>query len=278
MLKALSQDQVERFHERGYLSPIQVFTEAEMAAYREHLAEFEAHEGGKLSGAVRNKSHLFLRWLYDMATHSNVLDAVEDILGGNILLYHAQWFIKEPQTRDFVSLHQDSAYWSLTEAQGLSAWIAFDVSDQESGCMQVVPYSHEEALPHADVKSPHNMLWRGQTVMAEIDKSAAVEMPLRPGEMSFHHARIIHGSGPNQSNHRRIGYSLRFIPTSVGRTGPRDSAMLVRGVDNYENFDLEPAPRADYEPASVQLHADINRRFMEHYTAAKPERAAQNAS
>ena len=107
-----------------------------------------------------------------------------------------------------------------------------------------------------------------------VDESKAVEMPLRAGEMSLHHARIVHGSGPNRSSRRRIGYSLRYIPTHVARTGPRDSAMLVRGVDQYHHFDLEPAPGADYEPAAVALHAEINRRFMEHYTAAKPELVA----
>ena len=140
--------------------------------------------------------------------------------------------------------------------------------------MEVIPGTHREALAHVDRQSPENMLWRGQTVAAALDQSRAVPMPLQAGEMSIHHARIVHGSGPNCAAHRRIGYSLRYIPTHIARTGPRDSAMLVRGVDEYGHFDLEPAPKADYEPAAVALHADINRRFMEHYTSAKPERGA----
>jgi hypothetical protein len=274
MPQLLSPSAVKYFSDNGYFSPVAVLNADEVRGIQRCFTEFEAREGGKLKGAVRNKSHLFLRWLYDLASHPKVLDAVEDLIGPNILLYHAQWFVKESNTPHFVSLHQDSAYWSLASPQGLSAWLAFETSDSESGCMQVIPGTHREALPHEDRQAPENMLWRGQTVAAALDTSKAVEMPLKPGEMSLHHARIVHGSGPNRSAHRRIGYSLRYIPTHVARTGPRDSAMLVRGVDAYNHFDLEPAPAADYEPAAVALHAEINRRFMEHYTAAAPERVA----
>ncbi|MFN0044598.1 MAG: phytanoyl-CoA dioxygenase family protein [Alphaproteobacteria bacterium] len=275
MPKMLSPAAVSQFHDHGYLSPVAALSPDEVARNRLSLASFEAREGGKLAGAARNKSHLFLRWLYDLARHPKILDAVEDLIGPDILLYHAQWFIKEPHTPHFVSLHQDSAYWSLASPQGLSAWIAFEDCDAENGCMRVIPDTHRDALAHVDRQAPDNLLWRGQTVAAEIDEARAVEMPLRAGEMSLHHARIVHGSGPNRSPRRRIGYSLRYIPTSIARNGPRDSAMLVRGVDRYHHFDLEPAPGADYEPTAVALHAEINRRFMEHYTAATPERAAQ---
>lgn len=274
MGKLLSAEQIRQFHDHGYLAPVPVLSAAEAARYRERFAEFEAHEGGRLAGGVRNKSHLFLRWCYELVTHPKLLDAVEDLIGPDILLYHAQWFVKEPNTPQFVSFHQDSAYWSLSEAQGLSAWVALEPATEENGCMQVIPDTHGAALAHAERKSSENLLWRGQTVTEMIDTSKAVAMPLEAGEMSIHHARIVHGSGPNRSNARRIGYSIRYIPTHISRTGPRDSAMLVRGTDRYGHFDLEPAPQADYEPAAVALHADINNRFMEHYTTATPERAA----
>lgn len=274
MPKLLSDAAIRQFNDHGYHSPVPVMSSAEVAAYRARLREFEAHEGGRLAGGVRNKSHLFLKWLHDLVCHPRLLDAVEDLIGPNILAYHAQWFIKEPHTPDFVSLHQDSAYWSLAAPQGLSAWVAFEDADADNGCMIVIPDTHKEALPHEDRRAPTNMLWRGQTVAAPVDDSKAVEMPLRAGEMSLHHARIVHGSGPNKSGRRRIGYSIRYIPTHVARVGPRDSAMLVRGIDDYGHFDLEPAPQRDYEPAAVQLHADVNRRFMEHYTTARHELAS----
>lgn len=271
MPKMLSEAAVERFNDDGYLCPVAVFSPEEMAPYRTRLAEFEAREGGKLAGGVRNKPHLFLRWLYDMCCHPKLLDAVEDLIGPDILLFHAQWFIKEPDTKDFVSFHQDSAYWALSEAQGLSAWVAFEHSGPENGCMQVIPGTHKVALEHEDKIAKDNMLWRGQTVKQEIDPANAVNFVLDPGQMSIHHARIIHGSGPNSSNGRRIGYSIRYIPAHIARVGARESALLVRGEDRWGNFDHEPAPRMDYDPDGVRFHAEMNRRYMENYMAAQPE-------
>jgi chlorinating enzyme len=276
MPKVLSEAEVRRFNDEGYVSPVRVFDAGRMAEYRRALAEFEAREGGRLKGGVRNKPHLFLRWLYDLVTDKTVLDAVEDLIGPDILLYHAQWFIKEPNTPDFVSFHQDSAYWSLNEAQGLSAWVAFEPSGPENGCMQVIPGTHREAMEHEDRKAPDNMLWRGQTVKLKIDESKAVNFVLQPGEMSIHHARIVHGSGPNRSGRRRIGYSIRYIPARIARVTTRDSALLVRGRD-YGTFDLEPAPRFDYDPEGVKFHAEMNRRYMENYMSAELEQRRTGA-
>lgn len=276
MPKKLSDAEIRRFDDEGYICPIRVFDAGRMAEYRRGLAEFEAREGGMLKGGMRNKPHLFLRWLYDLVTDKTMLDAVEDLLGPDLLLYHAQWFIKEPNTPDFVSFHQDSAYWSLDDSQGLSAWVAFEASGPENGCMQVIPGTHKVAMEHEDRVAKDNMLWRGQTVKQTLDESKAVDFALQPGEMSVHHARIVHGSGPNRSNRRRIGYSVRYLPARIGRVGTRDSALLVRGK-NHGTFDLEPAPRFDYDPEGVKFHAEMNRRYMENYMAAEMEQRRTGA-
>jgi non-heme Fe2+,alpha-ketoglutarate-dependent halogenase len=118
MPKFLSDAAIRQFHDHGYYSPVPVLDADEIRRYQHLYAEFAAHEGGRLLGAVRNKSHLFLRWLYELVTTPRILDAVEDLIGPNILLYHAQWFIKAPHTPDFVSLHQDSAYLVAVGAAG----------------------------------------------------------------------------------------------------------------------------------------------------------------
>jgi len=85
-----------------------------------------------------------------------------------------------------------------------------------------------------------------------------VDVELQPGEFSIHHVRLVHGSEPNTSGKRRIGYAIRYIPTYLRQTeGPRDCATLVRGVDDYHHFEPEMAPKADLDPEAVAFHQRV---------------------
>jgi ectoine hydroxylase-related dioxygenase (phytanoyl-CoA dioxygenase family) len=155
-----------------------------------------------------------------------------------------------------VSWHQDSTYWGLSKPDIVTAWVAFTPSTVESGCLRVVPGSHlRDQLPHGDTFATDNMLTRGQEVKVTVDERDALDVVLRPGEMSLHHVRLIHGSEPNRAAHRRIGFAIRYLPTSVRQTsGIRDTATLVRGRDDFGHFALEPAPASDFDPDAVAFH------------------------
>ena len=89
---------------------------------------------------------------------------------------------------------------------------------KSNGAMQVIPGSHRlDQIPHRDTFAKHNLLTRGQEVAVEVDERQAVRLDLRPGEMSLHHVRLVHGSPPNTSDDRRIGYAIRYIPTIVSQ-------------------------------------------------------------
>jgi ectoine hydroxylase-related dioxygenase (phytanoyl-CoA dioxygenase family) len=100
------------------------------------------------------------------------------------------------------------------------------------------------------------MLSRGQEIAVAVDEAKACDVVLKPGEMSLHHIKLVHGSSENRSGDRRIGFAIRYIPTSVRQTKMRDSAMLVRGTDGFGHFDLEPKPHRDLDPAALAAHAD----------------------
>ena len=125
--------------------------------------------------------------------------------------------------------------------------------------MRVVPGSHlKDQLPHKDTFAADNLLSRGQEVAVTVDERQAVDIVLRPGEMSLHHVRLIHGSEPNRAAHRRIGFAIRYIPTHLRQTvGGKDSATLVRGTDSHGNFHPEPRPRSDRDPDCVAYHRDM---------------------
>ncbi len=257
-MKSLTEAAVRQYQEQGYLSPIRVMSTDQAGILRRQLEDFEAG-AGVLSGKLRQKSHLLFTWLNDLIRQDAILDAVEDIIGPDILCWGSSFFIKETRNPGFVSWHQDSTYWGLDPADVITAWIAFSDSTPENGAMEVIPATHKlDQIPHNDTFRPENLLSRGQEIMVDVDPAQAVTLELRAGEMSLHHVRLIHGSAPNPSDKRRIGYAIRYIPTYVRQiAGTHDSATLVRGVDRHGNFEMEQRPEADMSPSALAHHAAI---------------------
>jgi len=261
MPKLLSSSEVERFQKEGYLSPVRVMSEAEAAGIREHLEEFETRAGGPLRGDLRHKAHLLFPWLAELVRNAKILDAVEDLYGGELLCWTSNFFIKEARNPAFVSWHQDSTYWGLSEPDIVSAWVALTPSNEANGAMQVIPGTHTmDQIPHRDTFDKHNLLTRGQEVEVEVDPTKAVILTLQPGEMSLHHVRLVHGSPANPSGDRRIGFAIRYIPTRIRQTAGEDSATLVRGEDQYHHFELEPRPTQELAPEFIALHKKIAER------------------
>jgi ectoine hydroxylase-related dioxygenase (phytanoyl-CoA dioxygenase family) len=145
-----------------------------------------------------------------------------------------------------VSWHQDIKYWGLAGGEVVTAWLALSPASVESGCMRVLPRSHEgELMAHEDRYDAANLLTRGQEIAVEVDEARAVSMALEPGQMSLHNVQLAHASGPNRSKDRRIGLSMHFMPTAARQTlADWDSATLVRGEDRHGNFQLSPRPGA----------------------------------
>ena len=257
-MKALTADSVRRYRDTGYLSPLPALSAAEAATLRSRLETFEAG-AGPLAGALRQKSHLLFPWLNDLIRHERILDAVEDVLGPDILCWGTSFFIKEPRNPAFVSWHQDSTYWGLEPAEIVTAWVALSDSTPENGAMRVIPGSHTLAqVPHHDTFRADNLLSRGQEILVDVDASRADTLALRAGEMSLHHVRLIHGSEPNPSDQRRIGFAIRYLPTHVRQVaGSQDWATLVRGVDRYGNFELEERPDAEMSERARAYHAAV---------------------
>jgi non-heme Fe2+,alpha-ketoglutarate-dependent halogenase len=252
------------FADRGYAFPIDALSAEQAAELRQHLQLFERENGGPLKGPLRHKPHLLFTWLNDLIRHPRILDAVAGILGPDILCWSTSFFIKEARDPSFVSWHQDATYWGLSEPDVVTAWVAFTPSNRANGCMRVIPGSHRTQLRHVDTFDRDNLLTRGQEIAANIDESEAVEIVLGPGQFSLHHVLIVHGSEPNMSGDRRIGFAMRYIPTRLRQTaGPKDSATLVRGRDRFGHFEEEPRPSTDFAPAAVRIHHNITKRHAQ---------------
>jgi len=256
--KTLSVAEVEAYRERGYHAPIRIFDDADAATLRGRLDDAVAKLGGRLTGRNNQKPHLLFPWLADLVRHPAILDAVEDVIGPDILCWGSQFFMKDGGDGTFVSWHQDATYWGLSTPDVVTAWIAFTPSNPLSGCMRVVPGTHRTQLRHTDTFGGKNLLSRGQEVAVTVGEGEAVDVILRPGEMSLHHVLIVHGSEPNRADHPRIGYAIRYVPTHVRQlSGERDHATLVRGTDTFRFFDHERPPEGELHPDAVARHAAI---------------------
>lgn len=257
MLERLSAEARAAFERDGYYCPVRVMPAAEALRYRGALEAHEAKTGEPLQGNWRHKTHLLFTWAAELVRHPRILDAVEDLIGPDILCWTTNFFIKEAAHPGFVSWHQDSTYWGLEPHDVVTAWVALTPSDLKSGCMMVIPGTHTvEQLPHLDTFHKDNLLSRGQEIAVAVDERRALPCLLEPGEMSLHHIKLVHGSAPNRSRDRRIGFAIRYIPTHVRQVKVRDSATLVRGSDRLGHFDHEPRPRADLDDAALAAHAD----------------------
>ncbi len=249
---------VEQYQRDGFYFPIRVMSPTDALGVRRRLEAVEAEHGGRLTGEFRHKPHLLFTWLADLVRHPAILDAVEDVLGPNLLVWSTSFFIKEARDPAYVSWHQDSTYWGLSAPDVLTAWVAFTDATVENGAMRMVPGSHAEQLVHRDTFAPNNLLSRGQEIAVEVDEARGVDVLLRAGEMSLHHVRMVHGSPANRSSDRRVGFAIRYIPTYVRQIASEgDSAILVRGVDDYRHFAPEYPPAADLAPDARAHHAAV---------------------
>ena len=259
MPKCLSVAEVERYHEQGYCAPITVMTPAQAAEFLERLDRAVGAQPEEAGPVLKMKSHLVFRCLDELLHLPAVLDAVEDVLGPDILAWSSSMFAKDARDPSYVSWHQDLTYWGLTPPSVTTAWLALTESRVENGCMRVIPGSHrQEVVEHRDTYAESNMLSRGQEIAADFDETQAVDLVLEPGQMSLHHVKLFHGSKPNASAGRRIGYSIRYIAADVRQVrGTGDSATLVRGRDAANYFAAEPRPKGEFDRAALARHAEI---------------------
>jgi hypothetical protein len=269
-LTKLYSEQQAAYRERGYHSPLRAFAADEAARRHGRFLDYWQQNETQLEtllprerGALLIDTHLFLRWVYDIVALPRILDAVESVLGPDIMVWSSQWFPKFPHDRTFVSWHQDAAYWGLSPPLVTTAWVALTPSTVANGCLRVIPGSHLEALPQRETYARDNMLSRGQEIAVEVDESRAVDFVLTPGEFSLHHIGIVHGSRTNDSETARIGLAIRYVAPEVVQQGKaRDMVLLVRGQDRHGHFDICEPPAHDVGYGESALHAEsLARKF-----------------
>ena len=230
----LNSNQLKQYEDEGFVSPINIFSKEKAKEIRNEIELIEKNMPGELEKSGRYNAHLISPLLDEVTHNFKILDAVESLIGKNILVCGTTLFIKNPYEKGFVSYHQDAKYIGLEPHNWVTAWVAITDSNEKNGCMRMWSGSHKDILKdHNQMFNEGNLLTRGQTVN-NVPKEKVKPLILKAGQMSLHHPKVVHGSEQNKSNDRRIGFVIQsYIGTNVKQVLGINNVQLARGQDEF---------------------------------------------
>lgn len=210
--------------------------------FPEDLIRWEP-KAAELAGTTERKNlvyqirypHRHVPLFFEHASDPAILDAVEDLLGPDVVLYNTQILLKPAYHGASQPWHQDSAYWPIHPFQLLTCWIALDEATVENGCMRFIPQSHKLGLlPHTAGRALSNASGGTAAAVQEVivDETQAVPVPARPGCGSFHHCLTLHGTTGNATPFRRRAIICHYMPLAFSYIGPSEEKPyfhIVRG-------------------------------------------------
>ena len=242
-MTGLTKEQLDHYNNQGYVSPVNALTSTEAKEIKEEIEKIEKDWPGALEGINRNYVHLISPIFNRVCLNNNIIDAVESIIGKNILICGTTLFVKNPNEKGFVSFHQDAKYIGLEPHNWVTVWVAVTDANEQNGCMRMLPSSHKENLKtHEQKFDQNNLLTRGQTI-TNIPMDKTKPIILKAGQISLHHPLIIHGSGLNKSNDRRIGFVIQsYIGTNVNQVIGKMYVQRARGEDKYKYHEYSKIP------------------------------------
>ena len=259
MTQSINSSQIQNYWNNGVVYPLTAFQQDEALSLIPRFMEIKERMSGWTASKQILKAHLVSSWVNEITRNSRILDAVECLLGPNILLWGATFFAKEPNLSLHVGWHQDLLYWGLQPPDGvLTVWLALSDALEDNGAMQVICGSHVDGFRHHSSSfDGNNMLMSDQNAeLTKDDLKRRITVELLPGQFSIHHSMVLHGSGPNTSDRSRIGLSINYISTDAIqlKNQGQDAAMLVRGTDYYRHFEQEQAPSAEFAPEAISQY------------------------
>jgi ectoine hydroxylase-related dioxygenase (phytanoyl-CoA dioxygenase family) len=218
----------------------------------------------ELEKSGRYNAHLISPLLDEVTHNPKILDAVQSLIGEDILVCGTTLFIKNPNEKGFVSYHQDAKYIGLEPLNWVTAWVAITESNVHNGCMRMWAGSHKENLKQHDQKfNEGNLLTRGQTVK-DVPREETTPLILTPGQMSLHHPTVVHGSDLNKSDDRRIGFVIQsYIGTNVKQVLGKNGVQIARGNDNYNFHQIIERPKSLMDENDLKIKKQENDNLQE---------------
>ena len=260
----LSSNQLKQYKDEGFVSPINVFSKEKANEIRNEIELIEKRIPKELEKSGRYNAHLISPLLDEVTHNPKILDAVQSLIGEDILVCGTTLFIKNPNEKGFVSYHQDAKYIGLEPHNWVTAWVAITDSNEKNGCMRMWSGSHKDNLRDHDQRfNEDNLLTRGQTVK-NVPKEKTTPLVLEAGQMSLHHPTVVHGSELNNSNDRRIGFVIQsYIGTNVKQVLGKNSVQLARGKDEFNYHEKIGRPQNLLDKKDIRLKKQENDNLQE---------------
>ena len=244
-MASLSAQQISHYWRRGYVNNVPALTAAEVAHFRAEFDRVErqgdaSHGGLWVDRAFRpwaTKHHPLEDWFIELAVHPRVLDAVESIIGPDILVRNADIFLKNVGSEEEVDWHVDSAMQAPSVDGLVTAWIGLSESKESMGAMRFAVGTHRGS----GLYKSSDELNLNEAEIAEIEKGELVYNEMPAGNVSMHHFNLVHRSSFNVTDQRRVGFVVRYMAPNVTQEAAEAGAgMLARGRDTVNNFALKP--------------------------------------
>lgn len=243
----LSEDTVRRYREQGFIHLPRVFSETEVATYRAAAEKLLKEHGPQLWGTEEETQLHYVEaaWrkhedLRELALHPRITGIAERLSGGPLRLYGTDVLVKEPHEHLPTVIHDDEAGLPLSDhSRTLTAWVALVDVPVERGCLTFVPGSHRRAesdrLPHvnsfAEFREMHD-------VWPEFTWQPRVSVPVRAGDVTFHHFRTVHTAGVNNTDERRLSFAAVYMDAN---------ARYRPGVQDHPVAHLQPGQLVEGE-------------------------------
>jgi hypothetical protein len=192
-----------------------------------------AHIKNSKDTGVRGRDELL-----DFAQHPDLLDIAEQIIGPDLILWGSQVFSKPARDGMAIPWHQDGQYWPMRPLSTVTVWIAIDPATTENGCLRVIPGTHESGLMPHETSNAEGLALNQGVAKGTFDEREAVDIELEAGQISLHHAMLVHGSNANNSAKRRCGYAIRYMPA----TSHFDRRLPPTRIANNQAIDFSQRP------------------------------------
>ncbi|TFI52260.1 hypothetical protein BLD44_021470 [Mastigocladus laminosus UU774] len=258
---SLTSNEVGHFYKYGFFFPIDTISEEEAREFVKDLHGYEiiiSNSGSEFLKIHKDfpKIHLLTTWADKLVHEPRILDAVESIVGPNILAWSSGIFTRLAGSNAQIAWHQDVAYFGLDNFErAVRVWIALTPTNPENGTMRFAPGTHRHGIKeHAYAGRDAEAIAQGEQVLLPVDESQTVDVVLRAGQCSFHHLAIAHASGPSRASIDRINFTIDYIAPDVRPLTSPDSALLVRGHDICNYYAPEVRPRKDFGEAELESY------------------------